>query len=134
MAKSARRMRHHRSARRHHYRGGMSELSPAMVDAPAGDAMAFEGPHEKVNLGPNDQMAMPDWKKTSIEELGYGAGDAKQMGGRRRRSHKRRGGMKHSRRGGRKTARKHHKKGSRRYSRRHMKKGGSCGCGGSMYQ
>lgn len=125
MAKSARRMRHRRSARRHH-RGGMADLSPAPLDgmavgAPAGDAMAMGGPEEMVVLGPNDHMALPDWKKTALAEMGFGAGDSNQLGGRRhRRSRKHRKSRRHSKKGGRR----------HRRSRRHSKKGG-CGCGGS---
>ena len=130
MAKSSRRMRHR--SRRHH-RGGMAALAPASIDgmaaAPAGDAMAMVGPQEAVVLGPNDQMALPNWKKDSLAELGFGAGDSNQMGGRRRsRRHSRKGGKRHSRRHSRKGGKRH----SRRHSRRHMKKRGGCGCGGAQ--
>ena len=84
MAKSARRMR--RSARRMH-RGGDAHLAPAPVDdmaaGPAGDAMTAQGPAAEVALVGDNQMPAADWKKKSMEELGFGAGDAGQAGGKK---------------------------------------------------
>lgn len=112
MAKSARRMRH--SARRHR-RGGMHVLAPAPLDG-----MAMGGPEEHVVLGPNDQMALPNWNQTALAEMGYSQGADNQLGGRRRRSHRRRSHK----------ARRHSRKSGRSHkARRHAKKGGSCGCG-----
>ena len=125
MAKSARRMRH--SARRHR-RGGMSALAPAPIDgmaaAPAGDAMAMGGPEELVVLGPDDQMALPDWNKAALAEMGFSQGADNQLGGRRRRHSK-----------ARRSHRRSHRKGGKRHSKarrshRRSKRGG-CGCGGS---
>ena len=125
MAKSARRMRH--SARRMH-RGG-AELSPAPMDGmaagPAGDAMTEQGLAAEAALVGDNQMPAADWEKQSLEEMGFGAGDANQTGGRKHRSrkHHKRGGKKHSRkthkRGGKKHSRKHHKRGGKKHSRKH---------------
>ena len=99
----------------------MAELSPASIDsmavaAPAGDAMTMAGPTRDVVIGADNQQALPDWKARSMAELGFGAGDAAQMGGRRRRSRKHRSARRHSRRmGGR--SRRHMR--TRRHSRRH---------------
>ena len=125
MAKSARRMR--RSARRMH-RGGGAHLAPAPVDGmaagPAGDAMTAQGPAAEAALVGDNQMPAADWKKKSMEELGFGAGDAGQAGGKKHsRKHHKRGGKKHSRkthkRGGKKHSRKHHKRGGKKHSRKH---------------
>ena len=111
MAKSARRMRH--SAHRMH-RGGDSHLSPAAMDGmtagPADDAMTEQGLAAEAALVGDNQMPAADWEKQSLEEMGFGAGDANQTGGRKHRSRK------HHKRGGKKHSHKHHKRGGKKYS------------------
>jgi hypothetical protein len=96
-----------------------------MAAGPAGDAMTAQGPAAEAALVGDNQMPAGDWEKQSMEELGFGAGDAGQAGGRKHRSrkHHRRGGKKHSRkthkRGGKKHSRKHHRRGGKKHSRKH---------------
>lgn len=120
MARTGKRM--HRSARRHHKRGGMVALSPADVSS------VSAGPKDPVVVGADDQVALPDWKKTALKEMGYAVGDDNQTGGRR---HRHKTSKRHGKkRGGRKSAKRHSKRHSRRHSKRHSKRGGSaCGCG-----
>ena len=111
------------------HRGGAAELSPASMDGmaagPAGDAMTEQGLAAEAALVADNQMPAADWQAESMEELGFGAGDANQTGGRKHRSrkHHKRGGKKHSRkhhkRGGKKHSRKHHKRGGKKHSRKH---------------
>ncbi len=104
------------------HRGGDSHLSPAAMDGmtagPADDAMTEQGLAAEAALVGDNQMPAADWEKQSLEEMGFGAGDANQTGGRKHRSRK------HHKRGGKKHSHKHHKRGGKKHSRKHHKRGG----------
>lgn len=108
------------------HRGG-AELSPAPMDGmaagPAGDAMTEQGLAAEAALVGDNQMPAADWEKQSLEEMGFGAGDASQTGGRKHRSRKHRS-RKHHKRGGKKHSRKTHKRGGKKHSRKHHRRGG----------